>query len=343
MKSHTRTRLVSYVLAFAVAFSMMAAFAAPNASAAGTDSVSTFAGENGTLIGFGALILGGVAVLMPSLGQKKRTYAAIGAIVLAGLFILGQQGAGTGLDDTGPTPPGVTWGVQLATTLDGDLDASSEVLDSQGFTAGDGGTPDLNCAVQTLGTNTLIDESAGTYTGQSDSDDDLARSAVGFQEIDCPILSWTIALEGTIDLDGGGVDDSVTHKARLVSVGPPTFMDANQTTMPVLFYDSDMGWECAFLTEGNIWVSAFDTASRYQLPYPPTSGGGWVAIGSHAGAGAGVDQGNFACVFDTTTGSPAGYTVPPAAGNIEWSAVIQVGSESNYRTLTFNWVLNTRT
>lgn len=341
MKSQKRLTIVSYALALAIAFGMMAAFGTANASAAGTDPVIGFAQENGTLIGFGALILGGVAVLMPSLGQKKRTYAAVGAIVMAGLFILGQNGGVTPPSDDDDVP-GVTWNVQVATAYDADVDVDTEALDSQGYTVCDGGTPDMNADLGALATNVLVDESRGTYSYQSDSDDDVSRTAAGFQELDCIVFSWTIALMGTIDLDGGGVDDSVTHKARLVSIGPPTFRDGNQTTMSTIYFDSDMGWSVAFLTEGNIWVPAFDSSSRYQLPYPPTNGGGWVAIGSHAGAGAAVDQGNFAILFDTTVGAPTGYTVPPVPGNIEFSFTIQVGSETNYRTLTGNWVLFTR-
>jgi hypothetical protein len=309
-----------------------------------TNQLATFSSENSALIGFGALALGAIAILGGSgLGQKNRTYMLVGAVVLAGLFILGSQPTNGGNGAGGvEAPSNVAWSVQLATTYDTDVDVDTEVLDSQGFTTCDGGTPDLNADLGAIATAVIVDESAGTYSYQSDSDDDVARTGAGFQEVDCIVLSWTISLSGTIDANGDGTDDSVTHKARLVSLGPPTFSDGNQTTMSVIYYDSDMGWECGFLTEGNVWVSAFDSSARYTLPYPPTSGGGWIAIGSHNGAGAAVDQGNFGCVLDTTVGSPTGYTIPAAAGNIEWSFTLQVGSETNYRTLTGNWVLYSR-
>lgn len=292
------------------------------------------------LFGIGALALGAIAVFGGSgLGQKNRTYMLVGAVVFAALYIAGGKGA-MGGDGIQP-PPGVEWFIQLATTYDGDADVDTEILDSQGYTTCDGGTPDLNADLGALATAVIVDESAGTYSYQSDMDDDVTRTAAGFHELDCIVLSWNIGLSGTLDANGDGTDDSISHKARLVSIGPPTFNDGNQTTMPTLFYDSDMGWSCGFLTEGNVWVTAFGANSR-QLPYPPTSGGGWVTIGSHAGAAGALDQGNFGCVLDTTTGSPVGYTVPPAAGNIEWSFTLQVGSETNYRTLIGNWVLFTR-
>lgn len=333
--------------ALVVTLALMALVSAPNAAAAG-DPVGDIGTQYRTPLILIAVVGVGAALVVPTLGQKTRTYLLVGGIVAGGVVAVGYMaGGGPGgvdcaKDPTNPlckTIEGATWNVRLSTTYDGDLDIDTEVLDSQGYTACDGGTPDLNGEIGAIATQIILDEGAGRVQAQSDSDDDVTRSALGFQEVDCLIFTFDIALTSIVDTNGDGTADLVPWGARVVSIGPPTFNDGNQTTMPTIFYDSDSGWEAAWLTEGNIWVPALD--NQYSLPYPGTSGG-WVTLGSHAGVGGAFDQGSIAVVLDTTTGSPTGYTVPAAAGNTEFSIVIQVGSASNYRTLTYDWILFTR-
>lgn len=330
------------IVSLAVFLGLIAGSSAPAAADDGISaSVSTFVSANMGMIAFGTVVAFGAAAFVPSLGQKTRSYLVVGGILGAGAILWGMTASSTRVIEGVEPPPGVTWISRIATTYDTDADADTKVLDSEGYTSCDAGTPDLNGEIPVLATNGIVDESKATLALQSDSDDDVARNAVGFQEIDCPLFAFSVALSGTVDVDGNGVDDSVTWKAKLQSMGPATFKDANATTQPVLFYDSDAGWECAFLTEGNIWVSAFDDVAKYQLSGAPSSGP-WRALGSHAGAGAAFDTGTFACVFNTPDGAPTGYTVPPSAGNVEWSATILVGSETNNRAYTVNWVLFTR-
>ena len=323
--------------ALVVTLALMALVSAPNAAAAG-DPVGDIGTQYRTPLILIAVVGVGAALVVPSLGQKTRTYLLVGGILAGGVVAVSYM-AGDGPGDMADVPPDVVWNVRLSTTYDGDLDIDTEVLDSQGYTACDGGTPDLNGEIGAIATQIILDEGAGRVQAQSDSDDDVTRSALGFQEVDCLIFTFDIALTSIVDKNGDGTADLVPWGARVVSIGPPTFNDGNQTTMPTIFYDSDSGWEAAWLTEGNIWVAALD--NQYSLPYPGTSGG-WVTLGSHAGVGGAFDQGSIAVVLDTTTGSPTGYTVPAAAGNTEFSIVIQVGSLSNYRTLTYDWVLFTR-
>lgn len=254
------------------------------------------------------VLLGGAAFIK-SLGQKNRTIMAVGGLVTAGMVIVSVMVPGGVVVKTQcelhpelPECANVKWTTLLATTYDADVDTTAEVLDSEGATACDGGTPDLNGAIATLATNGLIDESHGTLTLQSDMDKDLARTATALQEIDCPLMAVSIALTAARDANGDGTPDAVTWAARLANIGPATFRDGNLTTSNIVFWDPDFGWQCGFLSEGNIWFNAFGSSGRYASSMP--SSGPWIDLGSHAGSGAAFDLGSFACVFDTTVGAP---------------------------------------
>jgi hypothetical protein len=309
--------------------------------------IATYAIAYQALLVVATVVLLGVAAFVKAAGQKGRAGAAIGGFVTAGLLIVSVMAGSPIVPSTecelNPNLPQcqpVNWNVMMASTMDTDVDVTTEVLDSEGATACDAGSPDLNGAIAAINTQAFLDENDKKWIIQSDSDDDVARSATGFQEIDCPLMAVSIALVGGRDLNGDGLD-TIVWGARLVQVGPATFHDGNQTQQNTVFWDPDFGWECGFLTEGNIWVNAFGTSGRFASSMP--SSGPWLDLGGHSGAGAAFDTGSFACVFDTTTGSPAGYTIPSQIGSVEWSATVEWGTQDDAHAYTVEWVLQSRT
>jgi len=340
-ESRNRKSVLRLAVFLALALGMGLLGAADNAQAQTTGDIAALAAENAQLIMVVTIVAGGAAIFIKGLGTKRRT--ALGVVALAGIALIGLtfsqpvvQGA-----PPGPGGTGVRWVVLSDTTYPAAADVDTEMLDSQGATACDAGTPDLNGELPVWATSAFVDENSKEFRFMSDSDDDASRSSVGFQEIDCPTANLNINLAEGKDLNGDGTLDAITYSARLISMSPATFNDGNLTTSNVLFFDPDFGWECAWFTEGGEWVNAFGDA-RFQQPTQPSSGP-WTALGSHNGPSSASEDIVLACVFDTTNGSPAGYTVPGGVGTVVWRATIAVGSPEDAHIYTLSWILQTRT
>lgn len=318
---------------------LMAGLAALPVAAAG-DPVSDFAAANTPILMVIAVVALASAFFVKGLGKRNRSALGVVGILASAMLILAFMGQGvipTPGDGRDVAP--IAWTTRMDTTFPAAADITAEMLDTQGFTACDGGTPDLNGVIATWNTNAFISQPQKLFTFQSDSDDDVTRSTVAFQEIDCPVVNVDISLSQARDVNGDGVNDLVTYMGKLMSIGPVTFSDGNQSAQNVIFFDPDAGWECAWYTEGAEWVSAFG-AQRFASAMPTS--GPWVPIGTHGGGGAASEDIVFACVFDTTVGAPAGYTMPNV-GDIAWTATIAVGSPEDPHIHTLNWYLQTRT
>ena len=340
--NRTKTRHSVLSLAFFMLLALaLFVGAASDAQAQTGGDIAALAAENAQLIMVVTIVAGGAAIFIKGLGAKRRT--ALGVVALAGVALVAMTFSQPVISGQPPGPVlgGLAWVVLSDTTYPAAADVDTEMLDSQGATACDAGTPDLNGELGVWATSAFVDENSKEFRYMSDSDDDASRSSVTFQEIDCPTANVNINLAEGRDINGDGTLDAVTYSARLISMSPATFNDGNLTTSNVLFFDPDFGWECAFFTEGAEWVNAFGSA-KFQQPTQPTSGP-WIAIGSNNGPSSASEDIVFACVFDTTNGSPAGYTVPGGVGTVVWRATIAFGSPEDAHIYTLSWILQTRT
>jgi len=302
--------------------------------------IVTWAQANMALLAVIVIIAGGIALFIKGVGRKVKMGSGIVALFCVALLVLGfigpvPTGGGGGGGDSG-----VEFVVQTTNTYPAAADAATEFLDTQSFTACDGGTPDYNGAIATWATNAFSNNADGTFLYQSDMDQDLARTATAFQEIDCLAAAVTVNLAQGIDANGDGTLDAINWGFKLLSAGPATFVDGNATAQSTVAYDSDAGWEIAYYTSGAEWVSAFAAGDRFSLSMP--SSGPWVMVDTHAGGGAAADTGVLAILLNTVAGSPAGYTVPSQVGVVLFSAQFAVGNPDSYRVITLNWLLQSR-
>ena len=332
MKSRT------FVVAMVAMYAILGLFAfgfAMTARAQGED-IAGLAASNIPGIAIITVVAGGAALFVKGLGSKVRTLLIVVALVGVGLLALAFTSAPSVTPTNGGTD--IKWTVAFGAAL-GAADAASEILDTQGFTACDGGTPDLNGVHAGAGDEAVFNNNSMEITFQSDMDQDAARNALTFSEIDCLLINVNIALTQPRDLNGDGTADAVAWGVRMLSFSPTTITDWNTTALPIVYFDNDQGWSCAAYNEGTEWVSLFGNSKTSTSM--PTSGD-WVYTGTHAGGGAASDTAVIACVLNVPNGGGVGYQTPPVVPGEAFRGSFAVGSPEDPHVVQFVYKALTR-
>lgn len=288
----------------------------------------------------GLLILAAAWKGIPKMAHKIAAVAVVGflwAIVLMSAFSMPVGPAGDGGGVGGVLTP--VFEVLVPSTVQGTpRDTQAELFDTQGGTGGGGETPTATlCA---FGTNAEVDRANRVVRWQVTVDDDIATSAAAFSAPDSCAHDLAVRLTNPRDVNGDGVQDSVSFFGRLRSISATTAQDGNQTTPRNIFmFDNTFGWYVGFSRR----VDTQTTDGTWLSVAPPGTSDGqlktsfdWTNLGSTTGA----DEDYIGLAAISRNYGFYGFTQPVIG--YTYSFVWDIGTPESFVTYTWQVILLAR-
>lgn len=283
----------------------------------------------------GLLVLAAAWKGIPKMAHKLAAVAVVGflwAVVLMSAFSMPIGPAGQPPGNGGGLTP--VFEVLVPSTVQGTpRDTQAELFDTQGGTGGGGESPTATlCA---FGTNAQVDRSGRSVRWDITVDDDVSTGTATFSAPDSCAHDLAVRLTNPRDVNGDGVQDSVSFFGRLRSISATTAQDGNQTTPRNIFmFDTVFGWYVGFSrrvdtqTTDGTWLSvAPPGVSDAQLK----TSFDWQNLGSTTGA----DEDYIGLAAISRNYGFYGYTLPPAGA--QYTFVWDIGTPESY--VTYTWTV----